>query len=65
MEYVNQSKYKRAQVWAKANGKEDDAEAIHDRYVSLGGLVNDKSEVTDELEPTKSAKGKKSKNEEE
>jgi hypothetical protein len=40
MNYLNPAKLERAIQWAKANGKENDAEAIKAMYIALGGAVS-------------------------
>lgn len=40
MNYENPAKLERATKWAKANGKENDAEAIKAHYIALGGKVS-------------------------
>ena len=40
MNYENPAKLERATKWAKANGKENDAEAIKAQYLALGGKVS-------------------------
>lgn len=49
MNYLNAFKLQRATAWAKANGKENDDEAIKAKYLELGGAIE--GEVTEEKKP--------------
>lgn len=45
MAYANSTKLARAKAWAKEQGKANDEDVIHDRYVALGGLITEGDEV--------------------
>lgn len=49
MNYENPAKLERATKWAKANGKENDAEAIRAQYIALGGAISGLEEEIDTI----------------
>lgn len=61
MEYANRDKLSRAKIWAKAQGKENDEQTIHDRYVAIGGLVIQDDESVEKEAEEEGAKPKKPK----